>query len=58
MQSFKQGQKVTATTLRGTSPVAGKVAAIHPSSKGDWYEIQPNSGGDTFRTRASKITAA
>jgi hypothetical protein len=58
MQTFKKGQKVNATTIRGTLPVAGTIAAVRETFKGAWYEIKPANGGTNFSTRASKITAA
>lgn len=56
--AFKKGQSVKASTVLGKDIFPGKIADIHTSTKGVWYEIQPAGGGATFRTRASKITAA
>lgn len=58
MTDFKKNQTVSATTIRGTVQIPGKVAAITSTLKGDWYTIKPDDKElKPFQTRASKITA-
>jgi hypothetical protein len=53
---FKKGQKVTARTVRGNTFVDGKVAEIHETQKGKYFEIHPDEkGAKPFRTRESCI---
>lgn len=55
--SFKKGQKVIATPVRGTA-TAGTFVALHGTTKGDWAEIKPDNGSKNFKTRPSMVTAA
>lgn len=55
--SFKKGQKVTATPVHGR-PTEGTFVAMHPSSKGEWAEIKPTGGSKNFKTRPSMVTPA
>ncbi|WP_046059985.1 hypothetical protein [Paracidovorax citrulli] len=59
MSEFKQGQKVTARTLRGTRQIKGTVASVSSGPNGDWIEVQPEDKDEkTFKTRPACVKAA
>jgi len=52
MTELKKGQAVNARTIRGVSPVAGKVTDIEQTAKGLWVTVQPDAAGSkAFKTR-------